>query len=87
MDEYYEKKKAKDTKAQIAPVKKPTIAAAPAPLTNDDTAVIQAELGCYTFSCRIDSGADTDAISENIVNFLGGNGVFILLVYYRNLSS
>ena len=43
----------------------------------DDSAVVQAELGGYKFACRVDSGADRDAISETIVNFLGDHGVFL----------
>lgn len=44
---------------------------------DDNTAVVQAELGGFKFSCRIDSGADKTCISETIVNFLGDHGIFL----------
>lgn len=44
---------------------------------NERTAVVQAELGGWKFACRIDSGADRNAISETAVSFLGDHGVFL----------
>lgn len=43
----------------------------------NDTAFVEAELSGFKFACHIDSGADRDAISETVDNFLGDNGVFI----------
>lgn len=44
---------------------------------NDQSAVVQAELGGWKFACRIDSDADRNAISETIMSFLGDNSVFL----------
>lgn len=38
---------------------------------NDTCALIQAELNNHKFSCRIDSGADLDVVSETIINLFG----------------
>lgn len=44
---------------------------------SDRTAVVIADLFGYKFSCRMDSGADTENISDIIVNYLGDQGAFI----------
>ena len=46
-------------------------------IPDNGTAVVKAEIGGYKFVCRIDFGEDRDAISENIIKYLGDHHVFL----------
>lgn len=80
---YRQKKKAEKEKSKISSLTNQSKKVAPSVNANDKassadtTAVIPAELAGFKFACRIDSGADSEGISETIVNFLGDHGVFL----------
>lgn len=77
--EEFRARKQQDVKPKVSAMVDKETGKNPEPTTStrDDSAVVQAELNGFKFACRIDSGADRDAISEKIINFLGDQGVFL----------
>lgn len=73
--EKYRAKKKGDQTPKVAPLPQdpPSMKTTP----ESSPALMDAEIGGFKFTCRIDSDADVIAISENIVNFLGDKGVFL----------
>ena len=65
LEEYGAKKKS-DGKPSVASLAPPEADKVSKKNPDNDTAVLQAEIGEFKFACRVDSGADRDAVSETI---------------------
>lgn len=79
--EEYKKKKAEKSSVSALSARNKTTEGSSSKSTagrlNDHTAVVEAEINGYKFSCRIDSWSPKEAVSDTIVKFLGDKGHFL----------